>query len=128
VLSVRLPRRPVIRAATPKIDGEGGDGRLQRSHRRRARGLATYRLVRYADDFVVLVNGDRAHAEALRDETAAARRAMGLRLSETKTRIVHVDEGFRLLGFPHPAWPGARLREADRLHLSVQAGLGLGQG
>jgi RNA-directed DNA polymerase len=68
-------------------------------HRRRAKGLATYRLVRYADDFVVLVNGTRAHAEALREETAAVLRPMGLRLSEAKTRIVHVDEGFDFLGF-----------------------------
>ncbi len=68
-------------------------------HRRRRKGLATYRLVRYADDFVVLVNGTRAHAEVLREETAAVLRPMGLRLSEAKTRIVHVDEGFDFLGF-----------------------------
>ena len=63
------------------------------------RGLATYRLVRYADDFVVLVAGTRAHAEALRDEVAAVLAPMGLRLSEEKTRIVHIDEGFDFLGF-----------------------------
>jgi RNA-directed DNA polymerase len=68
-------------------------------HRRRAKGLATYRLVRYADDFVVLVKGTEAHAEALWEETAAALAPMGLRLSETKTRITHVDEGFDFLGF-----------------------------
>ena len=67
--------------------------------RRRQRGLATYRLVRYADDFVVLVAGTRAHAEALRDEVAAVLAPMGLRLSEEKTRIVHIDEGFDFLGF-----------------------------
>jgi RNA-directed DNA polymerase len=69
-----------------------------RSYRRR-KGLATYRLVRYADDFVVLVAGTRAHAEELRDEVAAVLRPMGLRLSETKTTIAHIDEGFDFLGF-----------------------------
>jgi RNA-directed DNA polymerase len=39
---------------------------------RRRRGSATYRLIRYADDFVVLVAGTRAHVEGLRDEVAAA--------------------------------------------------------
>src|SRR5207237_2823290 len=68
-------------------------------HRRRRKGLATYRLVRYADDFVVLVNGTRAHAEALRDEVATVLAPMGLRLSEEKTRVCHVDEGFDFLGF-----------------------------
>ena len=66
---------------------------------RRRRGLATYRLVRYADDFVVLVAGTRAHAEALRDEVATVLAPMGLRLSDEKTRITHIDEGFDFLGF-----------------------------
>ena len=66
--------------------------------RRRRQGLANYRLVRYADDFVVLVAGDRADAERLRDETARVLLPMGLRLSEEKTVIVHIDEGFDFLG------------------------------
>ncbi len=75
-----------------------GHTSAQRQHRRR-KGLATYRLVRYADDFVVLVAGNRAHAEALRDEVAEVLSSVGLRLSEEKTRIVHIDEGFDFLGF-----------------------------
>jgi len=66
---------------------------------RRRNGLATYRLVRYADDFVVLVAGKSDHAAALRDEVAGVLRPIGLRLSETKTRIAHIDEGFDFLGF-----------------------------
>ena len=66
---------------------------------RRRKGLANYRLVRYADDFVVLVAGDRAHAESLRTETAAVLAPIGLRLSERKTTIAHIDEGFVFLGF-----------------------------
>jgi RNA-directed DNA polymerase len=67
--------------------------------RRRRHGHATYRLIRYADDFVVMVSGTKAHAEGLRDEVAAVLSTMGLRLSEEKTRIVHIDEGFEFLGF-----------------------------
>lgn len=69
-----------------------------RAHRR-SKGLPTYRLVRYADDFVVMVNGTRAHAETLREETAAVLSAVGLRLSEEKTSVAHIDEGFEFLGF-----------------------------
>jgi RNA-directed DNA polymerase len=65
----------------------------------RRKGWATYRLVRYADDFVAVVAGTRTQAEDLRGELAAVLRPMGLRLSETKTRIAHVDEGFDFLGF-----------------------------
>lgn len=62
-------------------------------------GAATYRIIRYADDFVVLVSGSKEHAEALRQEVAALLTPMGLRLSEAKTRICHIDEGFDFLGF-----------------------------
>jgi RNA-directed DNA polymerase len=67
--------------------------------RRRQHGQATYRLIRYADDFVVMVAGTRDHAEALRGEVEAVLAPMGLRLSEAKTGVVHIDEGFDFLGF-----------------------------
>ncbi|MGH3408015.1 MAG: group II intron maturase-specific domain-containing protein, partial [Streptosporangiaceae bacterium] len=67
--------------------------------KRRKNGTGTWRIVRYADDFVVMVNGTRAHAEALREETAAVLAPLGLRLAEEKTRVVHIDEGFDFLSF-----------------------------
>ncbi len=74
-------------------------GDFNARYQRRSKGLATYRIVRYADDFVVLVAGTRAHAEGLRDEAAAVLSPMGLRLSEEKTKTVHIDEGFDFLGW-----------------------------
>jgi RNA-directed DNA polymerase len=70
----------------------------QRAQRKR-RGLGNWKLVRYADDFVVMVSGQRGHAEALREEVAAVLAPLGLRLSPEKTRVVHIDEGFDFLGF-----------------------------
>ncbi|MBF6558413.1 MAG: group II intron reverse transcriptase/maturase [Acidimicrobiales bacterium] len=67
--------------------------------KRRQQGHATYRLVRYADDFVVMVAGTKAHAADLREEVAAVLAPMGLRLSEAKTKVCHIDEGFDFLGF-----------------------------
>ncbi len=49
-------------------------GDSHRREQRRRKGLANYRLVRYADDWVVMVAGDRADAERLRDEAAAVLR------------------------------------------------------
>ena len=74
-------------------------GTPMQRHRRRQRGQATWRLVRYADDFVVMVAGTRQHAEALQAEVAAVLAPMGLRLSDAKTKIAHIDEGFDFLGF-----------------------------
>lgn len=69
-----------------------------RSKRHRA-GEPLMRCVRYADDFVVMVRGTRADAEALWDELAGVLAPMGLRLSEEKTRVCHIDEGFDFLGW-----------------------------
>ncbi|MFY1674020.1 group II intron reverse transcriptase/maturase [Plantactinospora sp. WMMB334] len=62
------------------------------------KGLGNWRLVRYADDFVVMVYGNQAVAEALREQVAALIAPLGLRLAEAKTRVVHIDEGFDFLG------------------------------
>jgi RNA-directed DNA polymerase len=70
----------------------------QRAKRRR-NGMANYKIVRYADDFVIMVSGDRHHAEELREEVAAVLAPLGLRLSPEKTAVVHIDEGFDFLGF-----------------------------
>jgi RNA-directed DNA polymerase len=67
--------------------------------RHRKRGGATYRIVRYADDFVVMVHGSKAHADALWAEVAGVLAPLGLRLSAAKSRVCHLDEGFDFLGF-----------------------------
>lgn len=65
----------------------------------RRKGHATYRLVRYADDFVILVRGSREQAEAIRDEAARVLRdELKMTLSEEKTLITHVENGFDFLG------------------------------
>lgn len=70
-----------------------------RRHRRRDRGQPTWRLVRYADDFVVMVFGTREDVDDIREDVAAVLTPMGLRLSPSKTRVVHMSDGFDFLGF-----------------------------
>jgi RNA-directed DNA polymerase len=81
------------------VEGRRGD-----VHREQARGpppqrLPTWRIVRYADDFAVLVHGSQDDAGALREEIAGVLAGLGLRLSEAKTRVAHMSEGFSFLGF-----------------------------
>ena len=70
----------------------------QRAKRRR-NGEANYKIIRYADDFVIMVSGDRYHAEELREDVVAVLAPLGLRLAPEKTAVVHIDEGFDFLGF-----------------------------
>jgi RNA-directed DNA polymerase len=74
-----------------------------RRRSRRAHGLPTWRLVRYADDFVVMVHGNQDDTEALREDVARVLAPMGLRLSPAKTTVVHLSDGFDFLGF-HIQW------------------------
>ena len=69
-----------------------------RRHLRR-KGMATYRMVRFADDFVLLVKGTEEQAEALKQETAEfLRKELLMELSLEKTRVTHIREGFNFLG------------------------------
>jgi RNA-directed DNA polymerase len=75
--------------------------RLTRSQRqyKRARGWATIRLVRYADDFVILVKGTREQAEEIKAQVAELLETkMKMDLSREKTHITHRTEGFTFLG------------------------------
>ncbi|MEU1449252.1 group II intron reverse transcriptase/maturase [Streptomyces mirabilis] len=74
-------------------------GNDKQRRQRRNKGLGNWRLVRYCDDFVLMVFGERHHAEALREEVSAVLAPLGLRLAPEKTQVVHIDEGFTFLGF-----------------------------
>src|SRR4029453_1043999 len=63
------------------------------------RGAATFRLVRYAGHFVVLVLGPRQHTEDLFGEVQGVLDQLGLRLAPEKTKVAGIDEGFDFLGF-----------------------------
>ena len=55
-------------------------------------------VIRYADDFVIFAE-TRKDAEASKREIADWLRGRGLELSDDKTRIRHLKEGFDFLGF-----------------------------
>jgi RNA-directed DNA polymerase len=74
-------------------------GSSRRRSTRKKNGLGNWRLIRFADDFVVMVSGERRHAEALRVQVADVLAPLGLRLSPEKTRVAHIDEGFDFLSF-----------------------------
>src|SRR6266446_6133368 len=66
---------------------------------RRKQGKGNYLYVRYADDFVILCNGTRAEAQQIKEEVGGILTEMGLTLSEEKTKITHITEGFIFLGY-----------------------------
>ncbi|MEO5874485.1 MAG: group II intron maturase-specific domain-containing protein [Streptosporangiaceae bacterium] len=85
----------------------------KRGYRRR-KGLPTWRLVRYADDFVVLIFGTKDDTVAVREDVTRVLEPIGLRLSPAKTQIVHLSDGFDFLGF-RIQW--RRKRGTDKWHV-----------
>lgn len=85
--------------------------RLDEAHLR-----AGQKLVRFADDFVILCK-TRPDAEQALDLAEAELRKMQLALNPTKTRITHFDHGFKYLGtiFLRSLVMRARYREPDPL-------------
>ena len=91
--------------------------------KRRRAGVPAMRIIRYADDFVVMVAGQRGDAEALWDEVGAVLAPMGLRLSEEKTKVWHIDEGFDFLGWriQRRSWRGRAGKQAVYTYPSKKA-------
>jgi hypothetical protein len=70
-----------------------------RQYRRKKEIGGTLMLTRYADDWVGLWNGSRERAEEIKAEIKVfLANELKLRLSEEKTLITHIDEGFDFLG------------------------------
>jgi RNA-directed DNA polymerase len=82
--------------------------------RRNGEHLPCY-ITRYADDFVVLVHGDEQQAVQLKAEIAEfLNTELHLELSEEKTLITSVEEGFDFLGFQIRKFTGATLITPSR--------------
>lgn len=92
--------------------GHSGSGTGRRLHR------TQINLVRYADDFVI-TGRSRRQLERVRNELTQFLAERGLRLSEEKTRIVHIDEGFDFLGWTFRRHNGTFLGQISRDSIKV---------
>jgi RNA-directed DNA polymerase len=113
LISLRGPAKPrkTSRREPPKIYGPYPDGtwrtlRLVENDRkvrtnpalRKDRKLRDLKLIRYADDFVVLARSRRQLETVVLPKLQDFLAARGLRLSPEKTRIVRDTEGFDFVG------------------------------
>ena len=79
---------------------ESPDNAQRRRASDRKRGRPTFYLVRYADDFVILVVGTREDAEAEKAALSAyIRDELRMELSLEKTLVTEAEKGFEFLGY-----------------------------
>ena len=71
-------------------------------------------IVRYADDFVVFCDSE-ADAQQTQADLQRFLSVRGLQLSEEKTQIVHLSEGFEFLGFNVRHYPSRTTRTGWKL-------------
>jgi len=66
----------------------------------RTKGYGNFKLIRYADDFVILSNASIANVKTVQQELQEfLEKELHLELSAEKTKITHVNEGIKFLGF-----------------------------
>ena len=80
---------------------------------------ASVNLVRYADDFVVTGASKELLETMVRPWIVEFLRERGLTLSEEKTRIVHIDEGFDFLGWNFRKYKGKLLIKPNRKNVKA---------
>ena len=92
------PQGGIISPLLANIALHGMEETLGIKHNSRGESIGKRILVRYADDFVILCESKEDSLEAKKD-VAKWLTKRGLKLSEEKTKIVHITEGFDFLGF-----------------------------
>lgn len=80
---------------------------------------ASVNLVRYADDFVATGASRGLLETVVRPWIVEFLRERGLTLSEEKTRIVHIDEGFDFLGWNFRKYKGKLLIKPNRKNVKA---------
>ena len=87
----------------------------------RKKGKANFLYVRYADDFIVMCNGTKAQAYEMKEELKEALTNMGLKLSEEKTKVTHITEGFTFLGYRIIRSIGSNGRMVPKIDVPAEA-------
>jgi group II intron reverse transcriptase/maturase len=84
---------------------------------RRKSGQSNFAYVRYADDWIVLCNGTRQQAEDMKEELFNFLQSnLKLKLSSSKTKITHLNDGFKFLGF----WINREIGQKGKMTTKVE--------
>jgi RNA-directed DNA polymerase len=68
--------------------------------RRKGKNKAATQMFRYADDWIIAIRGTQAQAQDIKEECKHfLQEELGLELSEEKTVITHITDGFDFLGY-----------------------------
>jgi 5-methylcytosine-specific restriction endonuclease McrA len=99
-----------------------GLSKHEKRRRRERLGKANYQYTRYADDFVVLCNGTKAEAIAIREELLQfLKERLRLTLSMEKTKVTHINDGYKFLGYIIKRTTSEKGKEVVKLQIPKSA-------
>ena len=114
------PQGGVISPLLMNIALHGMEAAVGISYRKNGEGKKTVRgqraLVRYADDFVIFTETEE-DAYTARQDMAEWLQERGLTLSDEKTKVCHMREGFDFLGFNIRHYPDASTKTGFKLFI-----------
>jgi hypothetical protein len=83
---------------------------------------ASYKFVRYADDFIVMTKTKKELPAALEFVREIVEGKLGLKLSKDKTELTNFKQGFKFLGFKFKGkYKGIRSKSMDKLKDNIRA-------
>ena len=122
-----VPQGGIISPIIANMALDGLERELADKFPNRGRRPNPVKLVRYADDSVAICR-DKVTAEKVKKVMSDFLAPRGLQLSEEKTRITHIDEGFDFIGFNFRRYNGHLItkpakssikRLVERMHLLI---------
>lgn len=115
--SVGTPQGGVISPLLANIALHGMETAVGISYRKTGKGFTVKgrrALVRYADDFVIFTE-TKEDAHQAKEEMSDWLQERGLSLSEEKTKVCHITEGFDFLGFNIRHYPNSSAKTGFKL-------------
>jgi RNA-directed DNA polymerase len=118
------------RYAAPDQETDRRGYHAWKKQRGKGSNLAAVQMFRYADDWIVVIRGTKAQAQVIKETCKTfLRDELGLELSDEKTKITHIEDGFEFLGFrifrcnkPSNGWKvGVFMRPTEKGLKRVQA-------
>jgi RNA-directed DNA polymerase len=93
------PKGGIISPTLANLTLDGLEHLLSKKFNRRKTPCPKVNMVRYADDFIITGNSKELLKNEVRPLVEAFLKIRGLELSQEKTRVTHIEEGFDFLGW-----------------------------
>lgn len=107
------PQGGIISPILANMTLDGIEKLLMTKYSKRGKTSTKVNFIRYADDFIVTTNSDET-AREIKDEITAFLKERGLELSDDKTLITHINEGFDFLGWNFRKYNGKLLTKPSK--------------